>query len=142
MNFSSQNPKTLPVKVSLVKQIIVRLITRNEPDRLKAISDREKILKNFETFDTESQRHLLATLKMVDGYVAQGEEPTYEMGLAMGVLITLSARSVGGILFLKDFLANITRQQDPGMDQAPVVEETPMLDEVEKRLNEEDHTTS
>lgn len=141
MNFSSQNPKSLPVKVSLVKQIIVRLITRNEPDRLKSITDREAILKNFETFDTESQRHLMATLKMIDGFVTKGMEPTYEMGLVMGALITLSARSVGGILFLKDLLANITAQQDPGMEQAPV-EETPNLNEVENRLNDEDHTTS
>lgn len=112
MNFSSKNPKDFPVDVPLVKNILIRLMTRNEADKSKAFTDRLSLMKNFESVNMSPEAHLAAIMGMMEKMTIAGKEPVFETGLVFGVVLTLAARSANGKMMLKKMLIDIERQQD------------------------------
>lgn len=114
MNFQNptSNPSKLPVDVSLVKSVLVRLMTRNEADPAKRMLDRATITKNLESLNWAAEAHLGTTMQIMDKAIAAGRTPGFEAGLMFGVCLALAGRSVNGKMMLKQMLKDIEKQQD------------------------------
>jgi hypothetical protein len=102
-----------PDNVMLVN-LLSRLMTRNEPDRLKQSSDRMQFQMNVSNLTYHPQMHLGFCVKLIDQYADAGKLPTFEIGLMMGASIALCAASRDGEAILRKMLADISTQQDSG----------------------------
>ena len=111
-NIQSSNPTKLPVKTELVKQLLVRVMTRNEPDNAKRMLDRQTLMKNLETLNHSPEAHLGFVMEVMNNQAVKKQPPVFETGLMFGVALTLSARNANGILMLKKMLKDIEIQQE------------------------------
>lgn len=98
--------------MDLLKKLVLRLMTRNEPDRVKAIVDRAQLDKNLLTLGTHPEKHLVFVLRIMDKLREQEKEPGFETGLMFGVTMTLASMNDAGRTMLGHMLADIEKQQD------------------------------
>ena len=108
--------------LGLLKSLLIRLMTRNEEDRTKAMLDRAQLEKNLLTLGAQPEAHLGGVMQIIARGQENGHAPGFEAGLMFGVTLALSAASEAGRVMLHKMLADIQKQQE---DQAPTIEPVP-----------------
>lgn len=112
--------KRLGIDMKLLKELLLRIMTRNERDPIKAASDRRQLEKNLLTLDNTPEAHLAFTMGVIDRASTEGRSPPFEAGLMFGVTMTLSAGKLEGREVLSKMLAEITKQQHAFATQPPM----------------------
>lgn len=98
--------------LDLLKKLLLRLMTRNETDRTKAMLDRAQLDKNLFALGTEPDKHLVFVLRVMDKLKQEGKDPGFETGLMFGVTMTLASMKDEGRVMLQNMLADIEKQQE------------------------------
>lgn len=113
--------------LDLIKKLLLRLMTRNELDRTKAMLDRAQLDKNLFALGTEPEKHLVFVLRVMDKLREQEKEPGFETGLMFGVTMTLASMKPEGRIMLERMLADIEKQQEASPPPVVEAEDKPEL---------------
>ena len=111
----------------LLKKLLIRVLTRNEPSPGKAFNDRLALEKNFLTLNQNPEGHLAYVLSVLDKLAATNQAPAFETGIMMGVTMALSAGTEDGRVVLAKILRDIEAQQDVVRSSPPAENSGMML---------------
>lgn len=117
--------QSIRIDESLVRQLLVRLMLRNERDPVKRRLDGIQFSRNIESIGAYPEHHLAVTMQIIEKNAAEGKSPPFETGLMFGVAMALTSRSTHGKQMLHQMLRDIEAQQR-------------LQDEVREELNELD----
>lgn len=96
------------VDVQMCKDLLARMITRNQKNILMRASQRLMYLKNMKDLDENPDLHLAGAINIVDR-----RGPSFEAGLQIGVCMALCAREgTKHHETLRQMLGGIKEQQD------------------------------
>lgn len=96
----------------LIKAILSRMMTRNNPDPITRNADRLQFLQNVSNLEMHPTLHLGFCVQLMERYNAENKPPTFEIGLVMGAAMVMTASSRAGEKILRAMLKDIEHQQE------------------------------
>ena len=123
------------IDIDLIRALLGRLITRNEPNPLRRAAFRLAYAKNMRDLAERPDRHLAGATDIISRH-----GPTYEAGLQLGACIALCANAATDHhATLTRMLDEIKAQQDgPGEQPSTQKETTPHAPEEAEASRPED----